>query len=165
MTCSPAPVTRVYARIGEPGIRNAVLHPDAAFSNSFRKMPVQHVQPDELDALVAFFRWVGNIDNHGWPPQDEKFRKSQAKGLVASATLSPGAALVQEKGCMTCHAINGVGGDAGPSFDHTGAKLSPEAISSYVKNPLAVNPKALMPAQDLTPGELSAVADFLARQN
>lgn len=157
-------LTRVYGRLGEAGIRLAVEKPDQLFAKSFRKMPVSHMQPEELAHLVAFFGWVNEIDNNGWPPQDEKFRKSQAKGLVATATLSPGAALVQEKGCMTCHAIGGVGGNAGPALDHAGAKRTREALAALLADPQSVNPQALMPPAEATPAELDAIAEFLSRQ-
>lgn len=157
-------LTRVYARIGEGGIRASVQKPDQLFANSFRKMPVQNVKPEEVEDLVAFFRWVNDIENHGWPPQDEKYKKSAAKGLVASAALSPGAALVQTKGCLSCHAIGGAGSDAGPALDHVGSKMDAESLARYIADPAKANPKALMPPQDLTPEELGPMTEFLARQ-
>lgn len=157
-------MTRVYGRIGADGIRNAVLHPEKTFAGSNRKMPAQGVSPEEAEQLVAFFRWTHEIDNNGWPPQDEQHRKTKAGGLVVSTGLTPGAALVQTSGCLNCHAVQGVGGKSGPSFDHIGAQKTAEEIAKYIQNPAAVNPNAQMPGQDLSPEALNQVAEFLARQ-
>ena len=73
-------LTKVVQRVGEDGIRYRVKSPEKAFANSPRKMP----QPEPLRTrrstdLVAFFRWVGEINNNDWPPQDSKKRLSAGR--------------------------------------------------------------------------------------
>ena len=60
---------------------------------------------------------------------------------------SPGAAVFQTRGCMNCHSLHGTGGTFGPALDTIGRTLSKEQIEHYIRNPKAVNPKALMPPQ------------------
>lgn len=157
-------LTRVVQRVGEDGVRYRIKSPELAFANSFRKMPQQNVSAADMENLVAFFTWVGGIDNGDWPPQDSEKRLTRGeKRLVATAGVSPGAAVFQTKGCMNCHSLHGVGGTFGPALDTIGRKLSIEQIEHYVKDPTSVNPEAMMPPQDdLSEEELEAVAEFLA---
>ena len=83
--------------------------------------------------------------------------------MVAGVGLSPGAAVFQTRGCMNCHTLHGTGGTFGPVLDTFGRTLTKEQIERYIRDPRAVNPKAMMPAQkDLSDKEREAVAAFLA---
>jgi len=157
-------LTKVVKRLGAEGVRYRIQSPDKAFAASPRKMPVQGISVAELDHLVAFFSWVGEIDNGDWPPQDSPARLSRAAlRLTAGAGLSPGAAVFQTKGCMNCHALHGAGGDTGPALDTIGRDLPLEELEHYIRDPKSVDPAAGMPAQSqLTDRELEAVAAFLA---
>jgi len=157
-------LTRVVQRIGEDGIRFRVLKPEEAFANSWRKMPNVHASDAEVEDMIAFFKWVGDINNNDWPPQDSKKRLSRGEqAMVASAGVSPGAAVFQTKGCMNCHSLHGTGGTFGPALDTIGRTLSMEQIEHYVQDPKSVNPKAKMPPQkELSQRELEEVAKFLS---
>ena len=63
-------MTKVYRRLGAEGIKAIIKEPDQIFAGSWRKMPNQHLSDDEVIQLVAFFKWVSEIDNNDWPPQD-----------------------------------------------------------------------------------------------
>jgi nitric oxide reductase subunit C len=157
-------LTKVVKRIGEEGIRFRVKSPEQALANSWRKMPNLKVADAEIDNLIAFFTWVGNVDNGDWPPQDSAKRLSRGEErMVAGAGLSPGAAVFQTRGCMNCHTLHGTGGTFGPVLDTIGRTLTKEQIERYIRDPRAVNPKAMMPAQkELSDKEREAVASFLA---
>jgi nitric oxide reductase subunit C len=157
-------LTKVVQRIGEDGIRYRIKDPGKAFAASWRKMPNLNVSDVETDNLIAFFTWVGNIDNNDWPPQDSKKRLSRGEErMVVGVGVSPGAAVFQSRGCMNCHSLHGTGGTFGPALDTIGRVLSMEQVEHYIRNPKAVNPKALMPPQkDLSDKELEEVAGFLA---
>jgi len=156
-------LTRVVQRVGEDGVRYRIKHPELAFAASVRKMPQQNISAAETESLLSFFKWVGEIDNGDWPPQDSKKRLTRGeKRLVAMAGVSPGAAVFKSKGCMNCHALGGSGGSFGPALDTVGRTLTAEQIGQYIKDPKSVNPQALMPPQmDLTDRELEEVAKFL----
>ncbi len=157
-------LTKVVQRIGEDGIRFRIKDPGKAFINSWRKMPNQRVSDAEIDNLIAFFTWVGNIENGDWPPQDSKGRLTRSEErMIVGAGVSPGAAVFQQRGCMNCHSLHGEGSTFGPALDFVGRKMNKEQIEHYIKDPKSVNPKAMMPAQkDLTEKELEAVSGFLA---
>src|SRR5512134_1696446 len=69
-------LTKVVQRIGEDGIRYRIKSPEAAFAKSWRKMPNLHASDAEIADMVAFFTWVGEVNNNDWPPQDSKKRIS-----------------------------------------------------------------------------------------
>ena len=157
-------LTKVVKRIGEDGIRYRVKSPEKAFEKSWRKMPHQGVSDAEVENLVAFFKWIGEIDNGDWPPQDSNKRMTRGEEMmVSTAGVSAGAAVFKARGCMNCHSLHGEGGSFGPALDHVGRNLTIEQIEHYVKDPKSMNPNALMPPQkDLSEKELESVASFLA---
>jgi nitric oxide reductase subunit C len=128
-------------------------------------MPSQKVTDVEIDNLVAFFTWIGNVENGDWPPQDSKSRLTRGEErMVAGAGVSPGTAVFQSRGCLNCHSLHGKGGTFGPALDTVGRKMNKEQIEHYIKDPKSVNPKALMPPQkDLSDKELEAVSEFLEK--
>jgi nitric oxide reductase subunit C len=156
-------LTKVAQRVGKDGIRYRLKHPEEAFAKSVRKMPQQHLSDGEIEELIAFFAWVGEIDNGDWPPQDSK--KALTRGeqrLSVGATVSPGAAVFKSKGCMNCHALQGAGGTFGPALDTIGGKMSADKIVKYIRDPKSMNPDAMMPPQtELSERELDEVAKFL----
>ena len=158
-------LTKVVQRVGADGIRYRVMSPEKAFANSWRKMPRKDISDQEVTDLIAFFQWVGEVNNNDWPPQDSKKRISRGEQMmVASVGVSPGAAVFQSKGCMNCHSLNGTGGTFGPALDQVGSRKTMEEIEHYVENPKAVNPKSNMPPQkdNLSARELEEVARFLS---
>ena len=111
-------LTRAYTRLGEDTIRRRLASPEVAFADSYRKMPQQNLSEQEIDDIVAFLAWVSEIENHDWPPQHSEARwKRSTERLMAGAVLSPGAALVNQEDCLTCHALGDrgekIGGRAG----------------------------------------------------
>ncbi len=157
-------LTRVFQRIGEEGIRYRVQNPREAFAKSWRKMPDLRVSNAETADMIEFFRWVSEINNNDWPPQDSKKRLSRGEqAMVASVGVTPGAAVFQTKGCMNCHSLHGQGGTFGPALDTVGRRRTMEEIEHYVQDPKSVNPKAQMPPQkELSARELEEVAKFLS---
>ncbi|MDA8122738.1 MAG: c-type cytochrome [Deltaproteobacteria bacterium] len=157
-------LTRVFQRIGEEGIRFRIKDPEKAFANSWRKMPDLRVTDAETADMIEFFRWVTEINNNDWPPQDSRKRLSRGEqAMVASVGVTPGAAVFQSKGCMNCHSLHGTGGTFGPALDTVGRRLSVERIEHYVRDPKGVDPGAMMPPQkELTDRELEEVAKFLS---
>lgn len=153
-------LTRVVKRIGEDGIRFRLKSPEKAFAKSWRKMPQQHVSDEEIAKLIAFFTWIGEIENNDWPPQDSKKRLTRTEEIkIAGAMMSPGAAVFQTR-CMPCHSIFGKGGPVG-ELDMAGRKYSIEQIEHYISDPKSVNPNSSMPALNISEKEREAVAKFL----
>ena len=157
-------LTRAYTRIGEGAIQRRVLDPHASFAGSYRLMPHTGVTEAEAEQMAAFFRWVDRIENHDWPPQDSSRRwKRSTERLLAAGTLSPGAALVQQEGCLACHALGDAGERVGPRLEWVGGRRSAAWISDYLVDPQKVAPGTSMPPYPaLGPEQRGAIAVFLA---
>jgi nitric oxide reductase subunit C len=156
-------LTRVVARTGEDAIRRRLEHPEVAFAASYRKMPQQHLGKQEIDDLVAYLSWVGNIDNHDWPPQDSPNRwKRTTERVLAGAGLSPAAALVQQEGCLTCHSLGNSGANKGPRLEWIGARRDAAYIARYLTDPEKMAPGALMTTFEyLSQGQREMIGDFV----
>jgi ubiquinol-cytochrome c reductase cytochrome b subunit len=107
-----------------------------------------------ISALVVY----GN--NAPWSPD-----LSENLALPASVTngLSPGAAQgaqsFQQRGCLNCHTIAGVGGQRGPDLTHIGSQLSSDQLTWRI-----LNGGRNMPAYGTTvsPEELANLVEFLS---
>ena len=73
-------------------------------------------------------------------------------------TAAQGAQSFEQRGCINCHTIAGVGGQRGPDLTHVGSRLSREELVWRI-----LNGGGNMPAYGsaLTPDEVSAMVDFL----
>ena len=156
-------LTRAYSRLGEDAIRRRLEAPEVVFAQSYRKMPQQHLTPGEVDDLVAFLRWVSRIDNHDWPPQDSPHRWAQSTDrLLAGASLSPAAALVQQENCLACHSIGGQGGESAPRFEWIGGRRDVAWIARYIADPEGTSHGSRMPPfANLSEGQRRMIGEFV----
>jgi len=156
-------LTRAYARLGEDGVRRRLESPEVVFAQSYRKMPQQHLGKQEIEDLVAFLRWVSNIENHDWPPQDSPNRwKRSTERILAGASMTPAAALVQQESCLDCHALGGKGGTVGPRLEWIGGRRDADWVARYLADPGAVSPGSRMPAYaNLSEGQRLMIGQFI----
>ena len=130
-----------------------------------RQMPKFNFAPGEVDNLIAFLGWVGNIDTNGWPPKPMMFAAApevSGQGEV-EAKRSEGAKQFALQGCQGCHMINGVGGRIGPDLTHIGKDLPDvQWHIKHLKDPAAVHPGSAMPAfSALSEDQLEELAEYL----
>lgn len=151
-------MTKVYWRRGSEGIKAVIRNPETF--TTWRKMPRLPLTDKELENLVAFLQWTSEIDNQGWPPQDQNLRPGA--GQAVALGVSPGAALYQAKACFACHRLYEAGGAVGPDLTHVGSRLSYETIERILTDPRSVNPQATMPTPPLSHEERDQVGHFLA---
>jgi nitric oxide reductase subunit C len=141
-------LTRAYSRLGEDAIRRRLAVPEAAFADSFRKMPQQNIPGVQLADLIAYLRWVNEIENHDWPPQDSSQRWESTNRLLAASSLTPGAALIKDQNCLRCHTLGTGGGNIGPRLEWVGSRRTAEWIAEFVWEPEKYAPGTGMPAFD-----------------
>ncbi len=156
-------LTRAASRVGEDAIRRRLQHPEVAFAASYRKMPRQHLGAQEIEEIVAYLRWVGNIDNHDWPPQDSPGRwKRSTERALASSQLSPAAALIQDSGCLACHTLGESGESKGPRLEWIGGRRDAAYIADYLADPEKLAPGTQMPSfETLTQGQREMIGEFI----
>jgi mono/diheme cytochrome c family protein len=91
-------------------------------------------------------------------------------GPAPTATMDP-LALINEKGCIGCHMVNGKGGAVGPSFDGIGGRRNADYLRRSILMPNADTAKGYekfagtMPqnfGQMMTAAQLEALVQFLA---
>ncbi len=64
-------LTRVYSRKGETYIKT-VLMSEVPWAPRGRKMVAYGFSEDEANDVVAFFKWVDQMDLNGFPPEPDK---------------------------------------------------------------------------------------------
>lgn len=156
-------LTRTCFRIGETAIIRRLQEPEIAFATDFRKMPQQHLSGQEITDIVSYLRWVSNIENHDWPPQDSNTRwKNSTDRLLAAAAMSPSAALIQQENCLACHTLGSQGENLGQRLEWIGARRSAAWIAAYLADPQKLAPGSPMPDYaQLTPGQRQMIGEFI----
>jgi mono/diheme cytochrome c family protein len=125
---------------------------------------------DQIWAVIAFLQSQGGEVTV--TPSDIKPAASAgpAAGPAMSATTDP-RGLIQEKGCLGCHQLDGQGGVVGPSFDGVGRRRTADVIRRAILLPNADTAPGYekfagtMPpnfGQQLTAAQLEALVQFLA---
>jgi cytochrome c2 len=92
--------------------------------------------------------------------------------ILASATIPKaekereqmvrkGETLVQEKGCIACHKIKGVGATIGPDLTGVTKRLKIEIIRKRLHDPRSVKPDSIMPNFGFTDEEVEDIIAYL----
>jgi ubiquinol-cytochrome c reductase cytochrome b subunit len=108
--------------------------------------PPGAVNENDAAAIVAYLQQLSQAPYPGFPAHIEA------------------AAPIFARFCVGCHRIEGDGGTDGPDLTRAGSKHDAETLRTWIRDPLAVNPDAEMPAfgKRLSPAELDAIANYLA---
>jgi nitric oxide reductase subunit C len=156
-------LTRAYTRLGEDALCRRLKEPETAFLDSFRKMPQQHLGAQDIADMAAYFRWVSEIRNNDWPPQHSERRwKSSTDRILAGASLSPGAALILQEGCLECHTLGSKGVAAGQRMEWIARSRDAGWIAEFLSSPNRSSPSIEMPAYDhLDQEQRMEIAEFI----
>jgi nitric oxide reductase subunit C len=63
-------LTKVYDRIGGPMIETIMKSP-IPWAPHGRQMVAYNMNDEDAKAMVAFFKWIGEIDLNGFPPEPD----------------------------------------------------------------------------------------------
>jgi mono/diheme cytochrome c family protein len=130
---------------------------------------------DQIWATIAFLQSLGGdvtvtASDYGESTEAPRGSAPAAAGPALTATTEP-LALLREKGCVGCHAIDGAGPPIGPPFDGMGRRLRPDQIRRGILLPNADTARGYekfagtMPTifgQQLSAAQLEAIVEFLA---
>lgn len=150
-------LTKVYERRGPNFIRQMLKDPQAMYPND-RKMQKYDLNDEEIEALVAFFKWAGQVDLNGFPAKPPLAKETTSS---VSATALPVPTVYQQT-CTACHAMNGNGGIVGPALDGIGNRKDQMWIESWLRDPVAIKADSKMPKLPLSEEEIQQLAAFLA---
>lgn len=148
------------------------------FANIMPNVQQQLGDPQAVWAAIAFLQWQGGVVT----VTADDVRAAAAAAPPTAPTGGgpsggPGVAaaeprgMLQELGCLACHAIDGAGPPIGPPFDGMGARISAERIRRGILDPNAEVARGFeqfagtMPVNfgdRLTARQLEAIIQFLA---
>lgn len=157
-------LTKVYERRGPDFIRAMLRDPEAMYPGQ-RRMKNYHFGDDQIEDLLAFLKWSGNVDLNGFPP------KPTLMPIAVPAPAAPGegAVAVYENRpqifnqlCIACHALGGQGGAVGPPLDGVGGRRDADYLHKWLTNPLEVKADARMPKLPLSAGQIDELVAFLS---
>jgi mono/diheme cytochrome c family protein len=161
----------LYESMTQPG-NHVVPGFDNIMPDARRQLP-----GDQIWALVAYLQSLGgevtvtgaDLPAGGTTPAAAPPGGVPGAGAPFTATLEP-RALLQEKGCIACHQMEGAGAPIGPPFDGMGGRISTNRIRRGIVEPNADTAAGyaqfagMMPptfAQQLSAAQLEAIVQFL----
>ena len=154
-------LTRVYARRGPAFIRAMLEDPQGMYPGE-RRMQEYAYSAGEIDALIAFFEWVGQIDTNGFPPAPTLLQIAVPTGpneqAIAARLDRP---QVFNQLCIACHSLGGQGGQVGPPLDGVGERMDRAQFTAWLEQPQRIKPGTTMPDLPLSDEQIKELAAFL----
>lgn len=151
-------LTKVYERRGASFIRSMLTDPEAMYPGQ-RKMVKYNFTDEEKESLIAFFKWIGEIDLNGFPAKP-------TMGMTNVSTASTGQIerpVVFNQVCTTCHALAGQGGAIGPALDGVGGRRDSEYLKKWLLNPTEIKADSKMPKLPLSETDVASLVNFLSQ--
>ena len=122
------------------------------------KMPQYTFTATQIDSLTTALLAL-NERSSTLPPS------LAVPGAAESDYQPAGAAgkLIQDLACLSCHRINGHGGDMAPDLTWEGSSVQRQWLVEFLKNPNTLRPALIrrMPRFNLTDGEISELTDYI----
>ncbi|MDG0816937.1 c-type cytochrome [Bdellovibrio svalbardensis] len=156
-------LTKVYERRGPIFIKSMLKDPQAMFPGQ-RNMQKYNFTETEIDSLVAFLKWIGEVDLNGFPKKPDLVPAAPTANTAQLSELPlPTKPAVFDQVCVACHALQGKGGAVGPVLDGVGNRRNHDFLVSWLKDPLAVKADSKMPKLPLTDEQVQELANFLSQ--
>ncbi len=149
-------LTKVYERRGPVFIDSMLKDPESMYPGQ-RKMVKYDFTESQRQDLIAFLKWIGEMDLNGFPPKPDL---APASGTKIGMAEQP---QVFKQLCTACHSVGGQGGNVGPALDGVGSRLDSNYISKWLVDPLAVKPSSKMPKLPLTEAQISELTQYLSQ--
>lgn len=180
-------LTKVYDRRGPLWMKIFLKDPQAMFPGE-RKMTNYHFKDKQIDDLIAFFKWIGEMDLNGYPathglkmkafPNSDKATKVskalKTSKVKARPTTSPSTKSTTRTAqkvvarpatfslCIACHQVEGKGGKVGPSLDRVGTKFDKKYLYKWLKDPQSVKKGTTMPKLPLAEKDINQLVEYLS---
>ena len=106
---------------------------------------------DEVKSIAAYLATMN----------DTNLDESSANYSQSESAITAGEETVKTVGCLTCHAVDGLGSDFGPALDSVGAKVTPNYLRQWISDPKVYDPDTSMPSLRLSHRELDNVVAYL----
>lgn len=154
-------LTKVVERRGEEWIRIFMKDPEAMYPGQ-RKMVKYNFSDAQINDVISFLRWIGELDLNGFPAKPPLQVQQQSVTATTSGAVGqrPQPAVFSSI-CSSCHMVAGKGGAVGPALDTAYTRLNHEQMVTWLKDPQAVKPGTAMPKLTLTEVQIIELADYL----
>jgi len=153
-------LTKVVERRGPDFIRAMLRDPEAMYPGQ-RRMQNYGFGDEQIEDLLAFLRWCGNVDLNGFPPKPSLMPVA-VPGAGESVAAIVDRPQIFNQLCIACHALGGQGGAVGPALDGVGARRDRAYLQQWLVDPHAVKADSRMPKLPLTPGQVDELVAFLS---
>ncbi len=122
-----------------------------------QKMPNFHLSDEEANSLVTLLTSFRGEEKE----IPSEFKKNLSKKEDA---IEKGRNLVRDLNCTGCHVIEGKGSAIAPSLEGEGAKVQPEWLFSFLKNPILIRPwlTVRMPKFNLSDEDASSIVAYFS---
>jgi nitric oxide reductase subunit C len=154
-------VTKAYSMRGEAWLKAFLKNPESPDPKR-RKMPNLNLSENEINKLIAFFKWVDAIDTNQWPPKPVTEAKTRGVVLQEKSQTILGENVFDQYRCDLCHKIEGKGGTIGPDLSHEGSKRYALWLEKQIRDPKSHDPNTAMPPfLQITEGEIKVLIGYL----
>ena len=154
-------LTKVYERRGPAFIRAMLKDPQSIYPGQ-RKMQQYNFSDEEMNSLIAFFKWIGEMDLQGFPPKPQLLPVAVPQGNNGATAAAATQPKIFNQMCVACHSVNGQGGVVGPALDGVGNRMTKEQIVAWLRDPLKVKPDSKMPKLPLSEADIAELGAYLA---
>lgn len=155
-------LTKVYERRGPEFVKAMLRNPQAMYPGQ-RRMVQYHFTDPEMDALVAFFQWIGQMDLNGFPPKPTLLPVAVSTVTGDSAVARMAQPKVFSQLCIVCHSLGGQGGSVGPALDDVGQRRDYANLVAWITDPQQIKPGTLMPKLPLSDADIAELASYLSQ--
>ena len=152
-------LTQVVDRRGREWIAVFMKDPEAMFPGR-RRMVQYDFSEEEIQDVIAFLAWIGEIDTNGFPPEPDLAPAVVVASVSVAATSAQPAYFSTI--CIACHAVGGAGGAIGPALDGVGSRLTAMELDRWLADPPSVKPGTAMPQLNLPDATRSELVEWLA---
>ena len=153
-------LTRAYVRRGPEWMAVFLRDPQAMFPGQ-RKMVQYNFDDGQIADLIAFMKWVGEIDTNGFPAEPDLKLIATSPIVVKVAQLAIAPPAYYNTICLACHAVGGKGGAVGPALDGVASRYTESELHTWLANPGAVKPGTAMPNLNLSDELRGELVDWL----
>lgn len=122
------------------------------------KMPKFKLTDQQVDALATAL--LAQTDRAAEMPKDLIQPAQRASNYHPGGDAGR---LMEDLRCLSCHTINGNGGDMAPDLSWEGSAVQRAWLEDFLKNPNTLRPALIrrMPKFNLTPGEIKTISDYI----
>jgi mono/diheme cytochrome c family protein len=136
----------------------AKVHDPRSFGPAL-KMPKFTLTDSQVDSLTTAL--LAQTDRAASFPKELIIAGKHATDYHAGGDAGR---LVEDLRCLSCHTINGNGGDMAPDLSKEGSSVQRAWLDDFLKNPNTLRPALIrrMPKFNLTPAEIKTLSDYIS---